>query len=92
MAAWLVGVVEGRVLICVRGSHLICSRGGTRGSHLICNRGRSLKLFNCIDVLIKLLNCIDVLWTLLLLQEIDATVVAGDAWLRIVPFCSYGSN
>ena len=55
-------------LICGRGSHLICSRGGTRGSHLSCSRGRSLKLFNCIDVLTKLLNCIDVLWTLLLLQ------------------------
>jgi predicted DCC family thiol-disulfide oxidoreductase YuxK len=26
----------------------------------------------------KLLNCIDMLWTLLLLQEMDAAVIAGD--------------
>ena len=26
----------------------------------------------------KLLNCINVLWTLLLLQKINATIIAGD--------------
>jgi hypothetical protein len=76
-------------LICNRGSYLICSRDGTRGSHLSCNRGRSLKLFNCIDVLTKLLNCIDVLWTLLLLQvmhgrELCHFVAMAPASLRVI--------